>query len=198
MHYQFHVCGSCGAELRLGIELTGADKEENSPSSPANKEENGPSSPKVESQNGETVDDGDTQSNASLAWLQAFIYKHKRLPTQIEYGETKFAGGQCHCSYTGQCALIDHPLMKNFSDRRCYANMLRDVIKNDRERDSCAISPNEAVPGKFYDCKTYGRVLCCGTSGEDWLPAFAVRVEGRTQMRYLHKNELTESDLQCW
>ncbi len=85
-------------------------------------------------------------SNASFSWLQAFIYKHKRLPTHSEYGETKFAGGQCDCSYTGQCAFHDHPLMKNFSNRPCDANMLRDVIKNDRKRDSYAISPKEAVP----------------------------------------------------
>ncbi len=188
MDYQFHTCDSCGAELRLGIELSGADKQEKRPSSQ-----------KVDTQNYEAVEVDDTESNASCRWLQAFINKHKRLPTQIEYGQTKFACGQCDCSYTGQCALIDHPLMTNFSDRPCYANMLRDVVKNDRKRGSYAISPQDAVPGRFYVCKQYGRVLCCGTSsGEYWLPAFAIRTEGRTEMRYLEKEELVESEVQGW
>ncbi len=56
-----------------------------------------------------------------------------------------------------------------------------------------------AIAGRWYESSKHGRVLCCGTTGGDWIMAFAVRDEdGRTQMKYLHQMPVVESKTQGW
>ena len=60
------------------------------------------------------------------------------------------------------------------------------------------ISEN-AEAGKWYDHPVWGRVLCCGTTGGDWVNAFAVRTDkGRTVMKYVHARRLKLSPVQSW
>jgi hypothetical protein len=48
----------------------------------------------------------------------------------------------------------------------------------------------DAVVGTWYLHSEYGRVLACGTTGGDWLPAFAVRLDdGRTVMKYFSEED---------
>lgn len=61
------------------------------------------------------------------------------------------------------------------------------------------INSNDAESGTFYYHPKYGVVLCCGTTGDDHIMAFAVRIEtGQTKMRYLYDHELTEKENQAW
>jgi hypothetical protein len=62
------------------------------------------------------------------------------------------------------------------------------------------IAPLEAIPGKFYDSPKWGRVLCCGTADpEQWIPAFAVRIDGETELRFLHdRHGIALSPIQAW
>lgn len=61
------------------------------------------------------------------------------------------------------------------------------------------INSNDAEAGTFYHHPEYGVVLCCGTTGDDHIMAFAVRTEiGQTVMKYLYRGELTLKENQTW
>jgi hypothetical protein len=53
------------------------------------------------------------------------------------------------------------------------------------------VKPEDCVAGKWYHREGWGRVLACGTTGGDKIPAFAVRVGATTQMRYFYDEFLT-------
>lgn len=58
---------------------------------------------------------------------------------------------------------------------------------------------SEAVAGRWYESAKYGRVLCCGsTDPEFWVNSFAVRVGGRTVLKFFSHDELVESPVQSW
>ena len=64
---------------------------------------------------------------------------------------------------------------------------------------SGAIEAAFAKPGVWYESEKWGRVLCCGTSGGNWLMAFAVRIEtGQTELRFLGEEMLLRSEQQSW
>ena len=57
----------------------------------------------------------------------------------------------------------------------------------------------DAEAGKWYDHPVWGKVLCCGTTGGDWINSFAVRTsKGRTVMKYVHNKRIKESQNQRW
>lgn len=61
------------------------------------------------------------------------------------------------------------------------------------------IDPEDCVAGRWYESKRWGRVLCCGNTTEEWLPAFAIHLKnGRTEMRYFSSHVLLRDCPQCW
>lgn len=85
----------------------------------------------------------------------------------------------------------------------CYWKTLYEDTKQELDKMKFKTIPaSKCEPGKWYQHKRSGRVLCCGTGNPDaWLPAFAVRNEdGRTVLRYfsdLVSDSITECD-QSW
>ena len=55
-----------------------------------------------------------------------------------------------------------------------------------------------AESGKWYDIPKWGKALCCGTTGGDFLMSFAIRVEGTTCLRFLNDEWIRESEVQSW
>ncbi len=65
--------------------------------------------------------------------------------------------------------------------------------------DEISVMSDDAEAGKWYEHPGWGRILCCGTTGGDWINAFAVRTaEGRTVMKYVHERRLELSPTQAW
>jgi len=61
------------------------------------------------------------------------------------------------------------------------------------------IGSENAIAGLWYETKKYGRVLCCGSTGPEFVSAFAVREKsGRTVMKYIFRAIMTQSPEQSW
>lgn len=75
-----------------------------------------------------------------------------------------------------------------------------DPINDTSSNHQTWIAPLEAIPGKFYDSPKWGRVLCCGTTDpERWIPAFAVRIDGKTDLRFFgDQHGIALSLIQAW
>ncbi len=66
-------------------------------------------------------------------------------------------------------------------------------------RTPVTVYSQDAEAGKWYDHPVWGKVLCCGTTGGDWITAFAVRTDkGRTVMKYVDNKVIKESEVQSW
>ena len=83
----------------------------------------------------------------SLTWARDFIRDFKRLPTALEYAENGYGdGSQCDCEAMGQCPVNSNGKMETRTNRRCYANQLRDFIALSDRNDSLKCGWSECTP----------------------------------------------------
>jgi len=66
-------------------------------------------------------------------------------------------------------------------------------------QEAVEVYSQDAEAGKWYDHSIWGKMLCCGTTGGDWINAFAVRTNtGRTVLKYVDNKRIKESESQSW
>jgi hypothetical protein len=69
-----------------------------------------------------------------------------------------------------------------------------------KQQTAASLLPSKCEPGKWHEHDRWGRVLCCGSADlNDWVPAFAVRIDNRTELRFLSDGSDTLVDCeQSW